>query len=892
MSNTDIPSQYRARDVEDRLYQWWEKEGFFNADRDEKKEPYTIVIPPPNVTGILHMGHALNDTYQDILIRYNRMKGKNALWMPGTDHAGIATQNVVERKIAKQGLRRQDLGREKFLEEVWKWKEEYGSTIIRQLKRLGASCDWRRTRFTMDEEYSKAVRYVFVHLYKKGLIYQGNYIINWCPRCHTALADEEAPKKETQGRLYYVKYPIEGEDDSYITVATTRPETILGDTAVAVNPKDERYKGFVGKTVILPIIGRRIPIIADDYVDPEFGTGAVKITPAHDPNDFLVGKRHELEEIVVMDSTGVMTEDAGPYKGMDRFECRKAIVDDLKKQGLLVKIEEHLHNVGHCYRCDTVIEPYLSRQWFVKMKPLAEPAIKAVKDGRIRFTPRRWTKVYLNWMENIQDWCISRQIWWGHRIPVWYCVNEQGERTDCPPIVEMETPEACPHCGNKNLVQDEDVLDTWFSSWLWPFATFYWPSQEDWVKKDLEYFYPTNTLVTAPEILFFWVARMIMAGLEFMGEIPFSDVYLHGTVRDDTGRKMSKSLGNIIDPLEIIEEMGADALRFSLISITAVGQDVYLSRSKFELGRNFTNKIWNASRYILTGLNEEVEDIVWEGPLLLLEDRWILSLLHRLVKDVDRAISQFRFNEAANRLYDFFWHNFCDWYIEATKIKDGKNKEVVLNQQKVLAYVLYNFVHLIHPYMPFISEEIYQILKDRFGFEGETIMLNLYPQEVGIEDISAEEAMETIKSVVSLIRNMRADIGLKPSERPEVLLVSGNVQVLKESVEVIKFLARLSDVRIEQKIDKRPEKSLAGVLPGIEAYLLLEGLVNIDEEIKKLKKKRQEIEKLINKKEALLSNENFASKAPKAVVEAETSKLEELKDAYDRLGAVIDGLKA
>ena len=892
MSNTDIPSQYRARDVEDRLYQWWEKEGFFNADRDEKKEPYTIVIPPPNVTGILHMGHALNDTYQDILIRYNRMKGKNALWMPGTDHAGIATQNVVERKIAKQGLRRQDLGREKFLEEVWKWKEEYGSTIIRQLKRLGASCDWRRTRFTMDEEYSKAVRYVFVHLYKKGLIYQGNYIINWCPRCHTALADEEAPKKETQGRLYYVKYPIEGEDDSYITVATTRPETILGDTAVAVNPKDERYKGFVGKTVILPIIGRRIPIIADDYVDPEFGTGAVKITPAHDPNDFLVGKRHELEEIVVMDSTGVMTEDAGPYKGMDRFECRKAIVDDLKKQGLLVKIEEHLHNVGHCYRCDTVIEPYLSRQWFVKMKPLAEPAIKAVKDGRIRFTPRRWTKVYLNWMENIQDWCISRQIWWGHRIPVWYCVNEQGERTDCSPIVEMETPEACPHCGNKNLVQDEDVLDTWFSSWLWPFATFYWPSQEDWVKNDLEYFYPTNTLVTAPEILFFWVARMIMAGLEFMGEIPFSDVYLHGTVRDDTGRKMSKSLGNIIDPLEIIEEMGADALRFSLISITAVGQDVYLSRSKFELGRNFTNKIWNASRYILAGLDEEVEDIVWEGQLLLLEDRWILSLLHRLVKDVDRAISQFRFNEAANRLYDFFWHNFCDWYIEATKIKDGKNKEVVLNQQKVLAYVLYNFVHLIHPYMPFISEEIYQILKDRFGFEGETIMLNLYPQEVGIEDISAEEAMETIKSVVSLIRNMRADIGLKPSERPEVLLVSGNVQVLKESVEVIKFLARLSDVRIEQKIDKRPEKSLAGVLPGIEAYLLLEGLVNIDEEIKKLKKKRQEIEKLINKKEALLSNENFASKAPKAVVEAETSKLEELKDAYDRLGAVIDGLKA
>ncbi len=884
----DLPSRYDPSKVESGIYQIWEKAGYFNADRDSYRRPYTIVIPPPNVTGILHMGHALNNTYQDILIRYHRMLGYNALWMPGTDHAGIATQNVVERKLAKQGLRRQDLGREKFVQEVWNWKEEYGSTIIRQLKRLGASCDWRRLRFTMDSDYSLAVRYVFVHLYKKGLIYQGNYIINWCPRCHTALADEEAPKKETQGKLYYVRYPIKDRKEEFIVVATTRPETILGDTAVAVNPGDKRYKDLVGKKVILPIINREIPIIADDYVDPEFGTGAVKITPAHDPDDFWVGKRHNLDAPVVIDSEGKMTDLAGPYKGLDRFECRKQIISDLQRLGLVEKIEDYIHNVGHCYRCDTVIEPYLSRQWFVKMKPLAEPAIKAVKEGRIRFIPSRWTKVYLNWMENIQDWCISRQIWWGHRIPVWYCVDKGGNRTDCPPIVEMEDPKVCPNCGNTNLVQDGDVLDTWFSSWLWPFATFYWPKDDPDVKADLEYFYPTNTLVTAPEILFFWVARMIMAGLEFMGEIPFSDVYLHGTVRDDTGRKMSKSLGNIIDPLEIIEEMGADALRFSLISITAVGQDVYLSRSKFELGRNFTNKIWNATRYILSHLLPEVRDTDWEKGLLTLEDRWILDCLSQTIEKVNDALKNYRFNESANLLYDFFWHQFCDWYIEATKIDRGK--EIKVNQQKILLYVLEHFLRLLHPFMPFITEEIYQRLKEVMNLSGQTIMLMPYPQEGGRKDPGARQRFELVKSLIYHLRNMRTQVSLRPSDRPDVLLSGPKAREVLESVELVRFLARVGKVE-EIEEGKRPSESLAGVLPGLEFFLVLSGLVDVKREKERVRQQIQETQNAIEKKELLLSNANFTNRAPKNVVEEERRKLEELRDTLKRLEALYDDLK-
>jgi valyl-tRNA synthetase len=614
----DLPSRYNPKDTEDKWYGLWEEKNLFAATPDKSQKPFCIVIPPPNVTGILHMGHALNNTIQDILIRYHRMKGEESLWMPGTDHAGIATQNVVEKSIAKAGLRRQDLGREKFIAKVWEWREQYGSTIIRQLKKLGASCDWRRLRFTMDEDYSGAVAEVFFKLYEKGLIYRGSYIINWCPRCSTALSDEEAPHQEIEGKLYYIRYPFkERQSVGCIIVATTRPETMLGDTAVAVNPKDKRYKKLIGKTLILPLIGREIKIIADSIVDMKFGTGALKVTPAHDPNDYALGKKHGLDFVNVMHPDARMNENAGDYRDMDRFQAREVILEDLKEKGLLEKVEPHALSAGHCYRCHTIIEPYLSKQWFVKMKPLAKPAIEAVKKGKIKFYPKRWTKVYLNWMENIQDWCISRQIWWGHRIPVYYCPKCQESRKsqvtshksqvaeEAGVIVSRTKPDKCPHCGSKDIYQDEDVLDTWFSSWLWPFATFYWPHKsqvashpacrqagksQDKIateKKDLDYFYPTSTLVTAPEIIFFWVARMIMAGFEFMKDMPFKEVYIHGTVRDIEGKKMSKSLGNIIDPLEIIDEYGADALRFSLISITAQGQDVFLSKERFEQGRNF-----------------------------------------------------------------------------------------------------------------------------------------------------------------------------------------------------------------------------------------------------------------------------------------------------------------
>ncbi len=884
MSIENMPSRYNPDDVESKWYEFWEKRGYFHAEVDTEKEPFVIVIPPPNVTGILHMGHALNNTYQDILIRYNRMIGKNALWMPGTDHAGIATQNVVERKIAKEGKTRYDLGRDKFVEEVWKWKEEYGSTIIRQLKRLGASCDWSRLRFTMDDAYSKSVRSVFVRLFEEGLIYQGNYIINWCPRCHTALADEEAPKKESQGKLYYVKYQVAGEKDRFLVVATTRPETILGDTAVAVNPDDERMKPFIGKKVIVPIVNRLVPVVADDFVDPEFGTGAVKITPAHDPDDFLVGKRHNLRAVVVIDSKGVMNENAGPYYKTDRFECRKAIVQDLEKMGLIEKIEDYTHNVGHCYRCDTVIEPYLSLQWFVKMKDLAKPAIDAVKKGKIKFVPKRWEKVYLNWMENIQDWCISRQIWWGHRIPVWYCVKH-GKRTSCPPIAAMDAPEKCPNCGNRHLIQDEDVLDTWFSSWLWPFATFYWPGDEGDSNKDLDYFYPTNTLVTAPEILFFWVARMIMSGLKFMGEEPFANVYLHGTVRDDTGRKMSKSLGNIIDPLEIIDEMGADALRFSLISITASGQDVYLSRSKFELGRNFANKIWNASRYVLQTADGGLDKINPESCTFV--EKWILSEFNKTVAQVKSSIENFRFNEAANRLYDFFWHEFCDWYIEITKIKSGKINK---NSSGVLLYILERFLRLLHPFMPFVSEEIWQLAKDKAGASGESIVVSSFPEVDEDFVFEGVEEFESVKELIAEIRNIRAAIGLKPSDKPRAIIVAddGFADMARLSEPVLRFLARLGDIEFLRGIKDRPKGAASVATAKAQVFLLVSGMLDIEKQLVSVRKQISELEREINKKKSMLSNNGFLNKAPRKVIETEkekltlfTEKLKKLKDIED-----------
>ncbi|TBR16410.1 valine--tRNA ligase, partial [bacterium] len=656
---TELSPKYNPKETEDKWYKFWEESGFFRGRPVPGKKPFCIVIPPPNVTGILHMGHALNNSIQDILIRYHRMKGEEALWMPGTDHAGIATQNVVEKSIAKQGLTRQQMGREKFIERVWQWKEEYGSTIIRQLRKLGSSCDWERTRFTMDEEYSKAVKKVFALLWEKGLVYQDSKVINWCPRCQTALADEEAPHHDLAGNLYYLKYPLKENPDKFIIVATTRPETMLGDTAVAVNPKDSRYKKFIGKKLVLPLVNREIEVIADLMVDKKFGTGAVKVTPAHDPNDYIMGKKHKLEFINVMYPDGRMNEAAGDYKGMDRFEAREVILEDLKEKELLEKVEPHALSAGHCYRCHTIIEPYLSKQWFVRMGPLSKPALEAVKKGKIKFHPKRWTKVYLNWMENIQDWCISRQIWWGHRIPLWHCL---GCNKDFVAI--DEEPKACKFCNNTNIKQDEDVLDTWFSSWLWPFATFYWPSEEH----GLKYFYPTSVLVTAPEIIFFWVARMIMAGYEFMGDLPFRDVYIHGTVRDIEGKKMSKSLGNIIDPLDIINEYGTDALRFSLISITAQGQDVYLSKERFEQGRNFANKIWNASRFILMNLDPSMVEVdlchFFKEEELSMTNRWILSRFYSTLKETGKLLDNYKFNEAANALYSFFWHEFCDWYLE------------------------------------------------------------------------------------------------------------------------------------------------------------------------------------------------------------------------------------
>ncbi|MBI3008875.1 MAG: valine--tRNA ligase, partial [Candidatus Omnitrophica bacterium] len=764
----DIPTRYDPKKCEEKWYKFWEEKSFFHAESNPSKKPYSIVIPPPNITGILHMGHALNNTIQDILIRWKRMEGCSTLWMPGTDHAGIATQNVVERKLAGEGIKRQDIGREKFLKEVWAWREEYGSTIIMQLKKLGCSCDWARTRFTMDEGLSNAVSEVFVRLYSKGLIYRGDYIINWCPRCQTALSDEESVHKELNGFLYYIKYPVKNGKGN-VVVATTRPETMLGDVAVAIHPEDSRYKDLADKKVLLPIINRELKVIYDNAVDQKFGTGIVKVTPAHDRNDFEMALRHSLSPLIVMNPDATMNRESGEYEGMDRFECREALLEDLKERKLLVKIEPHTHAVGHCYRCHTVVEPYLSRQWFVRMKPLAGPAIDVVKKGLIKFYPERWTKVYLDWMENIRDWCISRQIWWGHRIPVYYCkdclkqaakftVNSgqlTGDTKDNKGIIVSRTrPEKCPTCGSKDIYQDEDVLDTWFSSWLWPFSTFGWPESTE----ELKYFYPTSVLVTAPEIIFFWVARMIMAGLEFKGDIPFRDVYIHGTVRDDTGTKMSKSLGNIIDPIEIIDEFGTDALRFSIISITAVGQDVFLSKDKFELGRNFANKIWNASRFVLTNLSpmgsKDVgatfmtpvnAGLINQTPTSL-PDKWILSRLNRTIASVTDALGEYRFNEAAFGIYEFFWHEFCDWYLELAKPVLINSEQLTVNSEKqkeitqiILYDVLDKSLRLLHPFMPFITEEIWQKMK---GPAGSSIMVSSWPvADNKLIDNEAEEEM-------------------------------------------------------------------------------------------------------------------------------------------------------
>ena len=866
----ELAKAYDPQRSEDSIYKNWEEKGYFRGKADLSKKPYSIVIPPPNITGILHMGHALNNTIQDILIRFNRMKGFETEWMPGTDHAGIATQNVVEKKLAKDGIKRQNMGRDKFIDEVWRWREDYGSTIIKQLKKLGCSCDWERTRFTMDEGLSEAVLEVFVRLYKKGLIYRGNYIINWCPRCQTALSDEESQHKDIDGMLYHIKYPVK-DSKEFVVVATTRPETMLGDVAIAVNPKDKRYKDLKNKTLLLPILNRELKIIYDPLVDMKFGTGALKVTPAHDPVDFGLGQKHNLEQINVMNGDATINSIGGDYEGMDRLEAREAIIADLKDRGLFIKSEAHRHAVGHCYRCHTMVEPRLSPQWFVRMKPLAEPAIKAAKDGRIKFYPERWTKVYLDWMNNIRDWCISRQIWWGHRIPVYYCKS-------CQPsagiIVSKSRPERCPDCGSTDIEQDPDVLDTWFSSWLWPFSTFGWPKDSP----DLKYFYPTNSLVTAQEIIFFWVARMIMAGMEFMGDIPFKDVYIHGTVRDITGTKMSKSLGNVIDPLDMIKKYGTDALRFSIISITAQGQDVFLSENKFELGRNFANKLWNASRFILMNLKEEYIQVdlcvFFKDSGLALPERWILSRLYSTLDDVEKCLSGYKFNEAANIIYEFIWHEFCDWYIEIAKsVITEKNTQVVLYK------VLEKTLRMLHPFMPFITEEIWQELPRLKDVAGDSIMIQPWPHiQKDIISDKAESDMKCLIDVITAIRNIRSVWNIEPRrEMPALINIHDKKDetLFNENVEMIKKLSRLSGLLVGK--NPKPKNSAASVIGNSEVYVPLEGIIDFDKEKARLNKEEDRVALEIKSIGARLKDKRFTSKAPEDVIEKQKARKADLE---------------
>ncbi|MBI1883319.1 MAG: valine--tRNA ligase [Chlamydiae bacterium] len=904
----NIPSQYNPKDAENKWYSFWLDQGLFNADREKGGKPYTIVIPPPNITGILHMGHALNNTLQDILIRLKRMQGWNALWIPGTDHAGIATQNVVEKMLAKEGTHRKDLGREGFLKKVWQWRDQYGNTIVNQLKRLGSSCDWRRLRFTMDEGLSKAVLEVFCHLYDKGLIYKGEYIINWCPRCQTALSDEEAMHQEIQGNLYHIAYPIQGAGE-FVLVATTRPETLLGDVAVAVHPKDKRYKDILSKKILLPFLNRELPVVQDDFVDPKFGTGVVKVTPAHDPNDFLMGERHGLKPINVMTDDGHMNENAGPrYQGLDRFQCRKLILEDLEERNLLKKVEPHQHAVGHCYRCHTMVEPRLSPQWFVRMKPLAKKALQAVEKGEIKFYPKRWTKVYLRWMENIRDWCISRQIWWGHRIPVWYCQNcrktedrsqksEDRKNKSYHPgiIVAKERPEKCPTCGSTELEQDSDVLDTWFSSWLWPFSTMGWPEKDE----DQRFYYPTATLVTAQEIIFFWVARMIMAGFEFMGEKPFSHIYIHGTVRDHTGTKMSKSLGNIIDPLEIIDEYGTDALRMSLIMITAQGQDVYLSKDKFEMGRNFANKIWNASRFLMMTLEGSDARLLERKPEdLSLEDSYILSKLHEVAGKVTRSLEKYRFNEAAHLLYDFFWHHFCDRYIEAVKpILHAEVSDQKIRTQKVLLTVLEMSLRLLHPIMPFVTEEIWQRLKE-MGFlpkASSSIMIESWPKSKK-SWIDAEAVLQVEKKydLIRVGRNLRAEYQIKPAQEVKFVIKpasAGDKTLLLSQSQELQRLLKASHLEIDSHFTPA-QPTPSSLSQAGTVFMHLEGGFDFTGEMTRLEKQLQEIEGGLQKLEGRLQNQDFLKRAPREVVEKEKEKRNQMREQKEKLLKSLEFVKS
>jgi valyl-tRNA synthetase len=873
---------FEPQKIEEKWYKLWTERGYFHADENLDKKPFCIVIPPPNITGALHIGHALNNTIQDILIRWKRMEGFNSLWMPGTDHAGIATQNVVEKQLLSEGTDRHKIGRERFVERVWKWKEKSGGDIIRQLKRLGASCDWHRERFTMDEGLSTAVREVFVRLYEEGLIYKGDRLINWCPRCHTALSDIEVEHEEQRGHLYYIRYPLtppsplklRGETGG-VTIATTRPETMLGDTAVAVNPDDDRYKNFIGKTVLLPIANREIPVIADAYVDMSFGTGALKITPAHDFNDFEIGLKHKLPQIKVIAEDGKMGEDAGKYKGLDRFKCRKALLEDLEKEGYLVKVEDYTHSIGKCYRCKTIVEPNLSKQWFVRIKPLAEPAIEAVKDGRVRIIPKGWENTYFEWMNNIKDWCISRQIWWGHRIPAWTC-------RDCGEITVSRTDVTkCKKCRSKNIEQESDVLDTWFSSALWPFSTLGWPRDT----KELKIFYPTSVLVTSFDILFFWVARMIMMGLKFRGDIPFRDVYIHALVRDAEGQKMSKSKGNVIDPLIMMEKYGTDAFRFTLAAFAAQGRDIKLSEERIEGYRNFANKIWNAFRFAMMNLSDHPlplldkeggAPIQWMGrgrSDLQLSDQWILSRLQKAIRDTRKGLTEYKFNESAGAIYQFFWHELCDWYIELIKSRLSASADDRKTAQTILVYVLENSLRLLHPFMPFITEELWQKLPHR----GESIMTSEYPLfNEALVNEEIEREMEIVMEVSRGIRNIRSEMNIPPAKKLDAVLKTedeSKLLTIQRQNLYISELARLQSLKTI-KNGKAPKLSAAAVVDDIEVFVLLEGVIDIEEEKSRLNRELKKINGDITFLNKRLSNEDFISRAPKEVIEKDREKYE------------------
>ncbi|AQZ48958.1 valine--tRNA ligase ValS [Paenibacillus larvae subsp. larvae] len=876
-----MPTTYDPSQAEKKWYDYWIEKGFFKAGQNPEREPYMIVIPPPNVTGMLHIGHALDFTLQDIIIRAKRMQGYDALWLPGSDHAGIATQTKVEQKLREEGVSRYDLGREAFLEKVWDWKELYAGTIREQWGKMGLSLDFSRERFTLDEGLSKAVRKVFVKLYDKGLIYRGKYIINWDPTARTALSDIEVEYKEIQGNLYHLEYPLKDGSGS-ITVATTRPETMLGDAAVAVHPEDERYKDMVGKTLVLPIVGREIPVIADEYVDKEFGSGAVKITPAHDPNDFEVGHRHNLPQILVMDESGKMNAEAGPYQGMDRFVCRKKIVADLKEQGVLIRIEEHIHQVGHSERSGAVVEPYLSTQWFVKMKPLAEKAIEVQKsDKGVHFVPDRFEKIYLHWIENIRDWCISRQLWWGHRIPAWYC-NSCGEVT-----VSGEDVTCCQHCQSNDIRQDEDVLDTWFSSALWPFSTLGWPEQTD----DLKRYFPTNVLVTGYDIIYFWVARMIFSSLEFTGQIPFKDVLVHGLVRDAEGRKMSKSLGNGIDPLEVIKQYGADAMRYMLSTSSTPGQDLRFRWERVEQARNFANKIWNASRFALMNLEGfNMEDLDFGGELGT-SDRWILHRFNETARDVTRLLDQYEFGETGRLLYNFIWDDLCDWYIEFSKLSlYGDDEQAKKKTQSVLVYVLDHTMRLIHPFMPFISEEIWQHLPH----EGETITRTAWPHpDDRFEAPDAVREMVLLMDLIRAVRNIRAEVNVPMSKKIELLIKPSdaeNLNILHKNEEYVRRFCNTSVLEISEALAS-PDKAMTAVVTGAELFLPLAGLIDIAQEIARLEKELQTLHGEVARIEKKLANEGFMAKAPEKVIEEEKAKLADYSEKRDKVIARLAELK-